>query len=80
MRLTEIIAFTLVVSGISSLGGCYALMDTREAALAELQQVFLGPSPFHCMARNWSAALLQDSSTTQCVAGRVRPAALRTCN
>lgn len=28
------------VAEIPALGGCYALMDTREAALAELQQVF----------------------------------------
>lgn len=28
------------VAEIPVLGGCYALMDTREAALAELQQVF----------------------------------------
>jgi predicted RNase H-like HicB family nuclease len=28
------------VAEIPALGGCYALMDTREAALAELEQVF----------------------------------------
>ena len=28
------------VAEIPALGGCYALMDTREAALAELQHVF----------------------------------------
>ena len=28
------------VAEIPALGGCYALMDTREAALAELSQVF----------------------------------------
>lgn len=28
------------VAEIPSLGGCYALMNTREAALAELEQVF----------------------------------------
>jgi predicted RNase H-like HicB family nuclease len=28
------------VAEIPALGGCYALMDTREAALAELDQVF----------------------------------------
>jgi predicted RNase H-like HicB family nuclease len=28
------------VAEIPALGGCYALMDTREAALAELAQVF----------------------------------------
>ena len=28
------------VAKIPALGGCYALMDTREAALAELSQVF----------------------------------------
>ena len=28
------------VAEIPALGGCYALMDTREAALAEIQQVF----------------------------------------
>jgi predicted RNase H-like HicB family nuclease len=28
------------VAEIPALGGCYALMDTRESALAELQQVF----------------------------------------
>jgi predicted RNase H-like HicB family nuclease len=28
------------VAEIPALGGCYALMDTREAALAELEEVF----------------------------------------
>ncbi len=28
------------VAEIAALGGCYALMDTREAALRELQEVF----------------------------------------
>jgi predicted RNase H-like HicB family nuclease len=28
------------VAEIPAIGGCYALMDTREAALAELEQVF----------------------------------------
>jgi predicted RNase H-like HicB family nuclease len=28
------------VAEIPAVGGCYALMDTREAALAELQHVF----------------------------------------
>jgi predicted RNase H-like HicB family nuclease len=28
------------VAEIPAVGGCYALMDTREAALAELEQVF----------------------------------------
>jgi predicted RNase H-like HicB family nuclease len=28
------------VAEIRAFGGCYALMDTREAALAELQKVF----------------------------------------
>jgi predicted RNase H-like HicB family nuclease len=28
------------VAEIPALGGCYALMDTRDAALAELEQVF----------------------------------------
>jgi predicted RNase H-like HicB family nuclease len=28
------------VAEIPALGGCYALMDTREAALAELERVF----------------------------------------
>jgi predicted RNase H-like HicB family nuclease len=28
------------VAEIPAIGGCYALMDTREAALAELAQVF----------------------------------------
>jgi predicted RNase H-like HicB family nuclease len=28
------------VAEIPAIGGCYALMDTREAALAELTQVF----------------------------------------
>jgi predicted RNase H-like HicB family nuclease len=28
------------VAEIPALGGCYALMDTREAALAELEHVF----------------------------------------
>jgi len=28
------------VAEVPALGGCYALMDTREAALAELQHVF----------------------------------------
>ena len=28
------------VAEIPALGGCYALMDTREAALTELEQVF----------------------------------------
>jgi predicted RNase H-like HicB family nuclease len=28
------------VAEIPALGGCYALMDTREGALAELEQVF----------------------------------------
>jgi predicted RNase H-like HicB family nuclease len=28
------------VADIPALGGCYALMETREAALAELEQVF----------------------------------------
>jgi predicted RNase H-like HicB family nuclease len=28
------------VAEIPAVGGCYALMDTREAALSELEQVF----------------------------------------
>ena len=28
------------VAEVPALGGCYALMDTREAALAELERVF----------------------------------------
>ncbi|MCC7044523.1 MAG: type II toxin-antitoxin system HicB family antitoxin [Acidobacteria bacterium] len=28
------------VAEIPAIGGCYALMDTRQAALAELEQVF----------------------------------------
>ncbi len=28
------------VAEVSAIGGCYALMDTREEALAELAQVF----------------------------------------
>ncbi len=28
------------VAEIPAIGGCYALMDTREAALAELERVF----------------------------------------
>ena len=29
------------VAEIPAIGGCYALMDTREAALAELEHVFV---------------------------------------
>ena len=35
------------VAEVPALGGCYALMDTREAALAELQHVFASIAQEH---------------------------------
>lgn len=47
------------VAEIPSLRGCYALMDTREAALAELEQVFAMIAQEH---RDCGQALPKDTT------------------
>ncbi len=80
------------VAEIPALGGCYALMDTREAALAELQHVFDLIAQEHQDAQRWTVrhyptawwtrnrptAVFQDSSTTSRVGRGIRSAALTT--
>jgi predicted RNase H-like HicB family nuclease len=64
------------VAEIPAVGGFYALMDTRDAALAELEPVFAMIAQERAERGVALAKDLQDPSSVGCLTGGVQPAAM----